>query len=347
MTTVAQHSQELESLSRCASTPAATSNCSLSSTPSRQKLPGEPRECFIAFNCTLLDLNMVLQDFKVHCFLNCLFLCPELDDEKKAEMYLAPVAEWSDTQGQQHLGHLRTLESHSRETPGAVRYYKTGFKMNPESTFLPFNPDRIFDTARVKEYTKKDEKYYFYPVTENTGTQCGGLVKMVVEFEVKLSEAFFMHHYPFDRQIMEMGVKLRPGWTNVERAEWNDTGYNADKNPAICTMSESILSYSLYPPWLNTKGKKDWNTGMPMEASIFLRIEREYDYELNKVFLPLFLIVCMSTAAFGLEPKETADRMNCALTMMLACIGFQYVLSTFLPKQPHSTFLDKYQLRRI
>jgi hypothetical protein len=28
--------------------------------------------------------------------------------------------------------------------------------------------------------------------------------------------------------------------------------------------------------------------------------------------------------------------------MLLACIGFQYVLQSFLPPQPHSSFLDKY-----
>jgi hypothetical protein len=28
--------------------------------------------------------------------------------------------------------------------------------------------------------------------------------------------------------------------------------------------------------------------------------------------------------------------------MLLACIGFQYVLQSFLPPQPQSSFLDKY-----
>lgn len=54
-------------------------------------------------------------------------------------------------------------------------------------------------------------------------------------------------------------------------------------------------------------------------------------------------IVSMSTVAFMLDPDETSNRLNCALTMMLACIGFQYVLvriQIIPPHTPISSFLN-------
>ena len=182
----------------------------------------------------------------------------------------------------------------------------------------------------------KSHDYYYYPVKENAGKKCAGMCKQTVHVEVTMSEAFFMHDYPFDRQIIELGITLRRGWTSLKKSpDWNDTGYDVDKQIGTCHLSESILSYQLYPPWEDASAQ-------PWEAKLLLRIEREYDYEINKVILPLFTIVSMSTVAFMLEPDQTDSRIDCALTMMLACIGFQYVLSGFLPKQPHSTMADKY-----
>ena len=89
-----------------------------------------------------------------------------------------------------------------------------------------------------------------------------------------------------------------------------------DKTLGKCAMSESILSYQLYTPWVDNKAE-------PWEAKLLLRIEREYDFELNKICLPLFTIVSCSCVAFLLDTDQTSDRLNCALTMMLACIGFQ------------------------
>jgi hypothetical protein len=49
-----------------------------------------------------------------------------------------------------------------------------------------------------------------------------------------------------------------------------------------------------------------------------------------------------TNVAFCLSPGDTADRLACVHTMLLACIGFQYVLQSFLPPQPQQSFLDKY-----
>lgn len=174
------------------------------------------RPCFIALNCTLRDLDMVEQQFSVHCFLNCMFRCPELDAPDGKDLLKV---------GSEGLESLPVQESHS-SNDDIVRRFKSGFCMNSESTVLPINPNRLLNPRRIRSYELMDETYYYYPAAENVGQQCAGLVKMVVEFKASVCEAFYMHHYPFDRQLMVLNIKLRKGWyLQFESPDWNDTGY--------------------------------------------------------------------------------------------------------------------------
>ena len=78
-----------------------------------------------------------------------------------------------------------------------------------------------------------------------------------------------------------------------------------DKQIGKCHLSESILSYQLYPPWEDA-------TAQPWEAKLLLRIEREYDYEINKVILPLFIVrphACSASVHF--------EFVVCALSLSL------------------------------
>ena len=72
------------------------------------------------------------------------------------------------------------------------RRYITGFTLSNESNVLPFNPERCFPPARISAYECKSVAFYYYPVEENKGKKCAGLVKMTCEIEATLSEAFYM-----------------------------------------------------------------------------------------------------------------------------------------------------------
>ena len=78
------------------------------------------------------------------------------------------------------------------------------------------------------------------------------------------------------------------------------------------------------------------------QQTVYLRIERKYKYELRKIVFPLFIIVLMSMASFGLEPDKTDARIAAPTGMMLATIGFQYVILETMPKNPSPTRLDWY-----
>ena len=87
-------------------------------------------------------------------------------------------------------------------------------------------------------------QFYYYPVSCNTGRDCAGLVKMAVEFDATLSQRLNMQHFPFDRQILQLGFFVRTGnrggWAvSDEAAPWVDTGYDTDVRvqPAACLLA--------------------------------------------------------------------------------------------------------------
>ena len=98
----------------------------------------------------------------------------------------------------------------------------------------------------------KSHNYYYYPVAENEGKKCAGMCKQTVHIEVTMSEAFFMHDYPFDRQIIELGVTLRRGWTSLKKSpDWNDTGSVHSAN-----LTENFQIWTgVYLWWIRCSGQ--------------------------------------------------------------------------------------------
>ena len=80
----------------------------------------------------------------------------------------------------------------------------------------------------------------------------------------------------------------------------------------------------------------------PWMHTVYLRIERHYQYEVHKIIVPLFIIVLMSAASFGLEPDATDQRIAAPIGMMLATIGVMYTIQGEVPKVPESTWIDTY-----
>ena len=128
-------------------------------------------------------------------------------------------------------------------------------------------------------------------------------------------------------------------------------------SPVRCScrvyLSEAIVHYRLAQPLVEARDyeRPDWKELGYHESvrykrsdmhTVYLRIQRYYQYEMHKVVFPLFIIVLMSAASFGLEPDETEARMACPVGMMLATIGVMYTIQGDLPKVPKSTKLDTY-----
>jgi hypothetical protein len=75
-----------------------------------------------------------------------------------------------------------------------------------------------------------------------------------------------------------------------------------------------------------------------------LKARRHVWYYALKVLLPLALIVCMSWAAFWIDPENAASQIGVATSSMLTLIAYRFMLGNLLPKVAYMTRLDYFIL---
>jgi hypothetical protein len=75
-----------------------------------------------------------------------------------------------------------------------------------------------------------------------------------------------------------------------------------------------------------------------------LKARRETQYYYLKVLLPLVLIVCMSWAAFWIDPENAGSQIGVATSSMLTLIAYRFMLGNLLPKVAYMTRLDYFIL---
>jgi len=79
-----------------------------------------------------------------------------------------------------------------------------------------------------------------------------------------------------------------------------------------------------------------------LQASIL--ISRRSGYVLTNVALPMAVYAFMSLSQFSVPMTDTADRLSVSITLVLVVAAYKFSISSFIPKLPYLTLLDKYVL---
>jgi len=75
-----------------------------------------------------------------------------------------------------------------------------------------------------------------------------------------------------------------------------------------------------------------------------LQARRLFENILYRVVLWMALLGLLSFAIYAIEPADISSRLGFAVTMNLAVVAFQFVLSGMVPGVPYLTLIDKYNL---
>ena len=70
--------------------------------------------------------------------------------------------------------------------------------------------------------------------------------------------------------------------------------------------------------------------------------ERIPGYYIQNIFIPMFLIVSMSGAAFVCDPADLEVRFAVTLTLTLVVVAYKYAVADFLPHLSYFTLCDQY-----
>ena len=160
-------------------------------------------------------------------------------------------------------------------------------------------------------------------------------------------QKFSLRHFPFDYQHLSIMVQSQLPNTKIcliplldgkkisavarfadVRHEWGLSSYTDCRLEK--TLAEHSNSRSCYP-----------------RLNIKFCIRRSAKYYIWNVIFVNFLIIALSFTSLTVDYKETGDRLNVTMILLLTTIAFKFAMSEILPNVPYLTFLDKYIISGI
>jgi len=85
---------------------------------------------------------------------------------------------------------------------------------------------------------------------------------------------------------------------------------------------------------------------MEKRSRMYFRLQarRLAENILFRVILWMSLLGLVSFAIYAIDPADISSRLSYAVTMNLAVVAFQFVISSMVPHVPYLTLIDKYNL---
>lgn len=165
--------------------------------------------------------------------------------------------------------------------------------------------------------------------------ESGGLVSHFQRYFGSLSTYHHLKRFPFDDQVF----KLRMSSTHYDLDE-----LVLSVNTDMTRISELIN----IPDWTIKEVKADIDTrdafGLGNIQSMYvleIQAERDSNFYIWKILVPLTLIVMMSWVVFWINPVKFGSQLGISATSMLTLIAFQFAQTGVLPKLSYFTIMDK------
>jgi len=174
--------------------------------------------------------------------------------------------------------------------------------------------------------------------------------------------AMDLHEYPFDDQNLDfvirseslhvMSSKLKSNPIRFERyGSMAKAVYPKDPNPRVLYFDDDFDYKQAIPEWsfqsliLYNNNKEENFTGGVDDAQLMtikVKVQREYMYHINKMVSVLSMLSLLTLSAIKMDPiSEYPDRMSYLVTVFLAIVAFDFVVSSSTPSISYLTVLDK------
>jgi hypothetical protein len=161
-----------------------------------------------------------------------------------------------------------------------------------------------------------------------------GTVRYVQRYQGSLSFPHRLHDFPFDKHTI--GITMVPVGQPAKEVELTVDEKNTTRQQAL-----SIPDWTLgFPVGLTSKLDHPQSASTLSQYYFSITAERQYQYYLWKVLLPLMLIVAMSWSVFWINPAKFGPQIGMSATSMLTLIAFQFAMVGILPRLSYFTLLD-------
>ncbi len=167
-----------------------------------------------------------------------------------------------------------------------------------------------------------------------------GTVHYVESFTATLSSDLNLRPFPFDTQ--QLYVVIHPFVSKlggvVLKADAARSGISGQPYSGLPLWTLEGFRYDPEPTVV-TLGGEPFST---LDFSV--KIRRNSEFYIWKIFLPLFLMVMISWTVLWIPPSDLNNQILISVTTILTLIAFSFTISPVLPRVPHLTFYDAYFL---
>lgn len=147
------------------------------------------------------------------------------------------------------------------------------------------------------------------------------------------SQPLNLREFPFDKQRLEILV--------------GNISFGSQKIRLTASPDSGISDYLTIPDWkilqwdFAARELRFDNETTLLSGMVFsMEVERDTNYFIYKVILPLILIVMMSWLVFWIDASLTGSQISVAVTAMLTMIAYRFALAGMIPRLQFLTTLD-------
>jgi len=180
-----------------------------------------------------------------------------------------------------------------------------------------------------------------------------GKMKRTILFHGGIRNPMDLKNFPFDSDDLELAFSTYSSWRLLDCSKHgkNTTVQIYEIVPAHSTrffemdcpqdINEFHLtgwSFDMINPEISSK------YGAEIGPSDFLfkfHLIRRHSFYIWRIFLPVWLFVLTSIVAFALEIKDTKERLEYLVCVLLANVAYVYIVQESIPKVPFYTSIDK------
>lgn len=174
------------------------------------------------------------------------------------------------------------------------------------------------------------------PIQRNqVGVEEGGLVSHYQRYFGAVSTYHRLEKFPFDDQVF----KLRMSSTHYDI---DDVVLTVNKDMTRVSDIINIPDWTIEEVHAHIVAGDSFGLGN-IQSTYILEIpaERNSNFYVWKVLVPLTLIVMMSWVVFWINPVKFGSQLGISATSMLTLIAFQFSQTGVLPKLSYFTIMDK------
>jgi len=228
-----------------------------------------------------------------------------------------------------------------------------------ESTqiYSPVTNETVFLTQvgydQDKSFASYDQIYFSKYDKTYSRTTLEGIARIKTDFDLK--------KFPFDTQILKL--ELSPPYP----IEFNDdenfpkpyiSTFNPRKN--VYLDLDNYKKGNYLKEWtiknINVENKLDITNDISqfdrenLTTTIFdniyinITVERNTNYFIFKIIIPVFLILAIAWSVMWIPPNQVESRLTTSIVALLALIAYNFVFNEDLPKLSYLTSLDRYIL---